>query len=78
MSKQHGPQHRTGTPSGPGCPVTTLPITLKTTDGSLVPASLLDVGRCRPVGVSGVIDMDRPDLIDAAEDAERQSRESAV
>lgn len=43
MSK-YGPCHRTGTPGGPGCPVASLPITLKAAGGSLLPANLLDTG----------------------------------
>lgn len=44
MSKQYGPYHRTGEPCGPGCPVGSLPISLKAPDRSLVPSHLLDAG----------------------------------
>jgi hypothetical protein len=41
---KYGPYCRTGEPGGPGCKVAALPITLKDTDGSPVPAHLLDAG----------------------------------
>ena len=39
-----GPYHRTGEPGGPGCPVASLPITLKGPGGEPVPPYLLDAG----------------------------------
>jgi hypothetical protein len=44
MNAKHGPYHRHGGPGGPGCPVSTIPITLKTPEGSDLPAELLDAG----------------------------------
>jgi hypothetical protein len=44
MAKQHGPYHRLGEPGGPGCPVNAITITLRGSDGSPVPARLLDAG----------------------------------
>ncbi len=40
----HGPYHRIGSPGGPGCPVSTLPITWKGPDGTFVQGHLLDAG----------------------------------
>lgn len=40
----HGPYHRTGEPAGPGCRVAELSISIKSADGSLLPAVLLDAG----------------------------------
>ena len=44
MSEQYGPYHRLGEPGGPGCPVVSLPITMKASDGTAVNAVLLDAG----------------------------------
>lgn len=44
MSTKHGPYHRVGEPGGPGCPVASLPITMKADDGTGVRAVLLDAG----------------------------------
>ena len=44
MSETYGPFRRTGEPGGPGCPVGTLPITLRGPDSNPVQAYLFDAG----------------------------------
>lgn len=44
MDELYGPYHRIGEPGGPGCPVVSLPITMKAEDGLKIPALLLDGG----------------------------------
>ena len=44
MEPKSGVYHRLGSPGGPGCTVAPLPVQAKGPDGSLIPATLLDVG----------------------------------
>jgi len=40
----HGPFHRLGAPGGPGCRVALIPVQGRTSDGTIMDASLLDAG----------------------------------
>src|SRR5262249_34294961 len=42
MPANHGPYHRKGSPGGPGCRVTSLPVKLKQSDGQPISATFLD------------------------------------
>lgn len=45
MAEEYGPYHRTGEPGGPGCPLSSIPISMTASDGSLTAAYLLDAGQ---------------------------------
>lgn len=45
MAEEYGPYHRTGEPGGPGCAVSSIPISVVASDGSHASAYLLDAGR---------------------------------
>jgi hypothetical protein len=44
----YGPFHRLGTPGGPGCRVTMIPVQGKAPDGAIIDGSLLDAGAEAP------------------------------